>query len=188
MKTRSAGGRTEGPVPAQGIPSTNRDATGLDDVNQGRVPLPGATLSSPRQTGAGEGKETTMSLMFPLLRRAALASGALALMAGAAFAAGTPGTADPVMGQQLFRSHCAVCHKADASGGVKLGDATSADLQAPELESQYKETDALILRAMLDGKDEDGEDLAKVMPRWRGKITDAQAADILAYLKTVTAH
>lgn len=127
-----------------------------------------------------------MTLSYPLLRRLALACGALGLTAGAALAASTASPADPALGKQLFRSHCAVCHKADASGGVKLGDATSADLQAPELESQYKETDALILRAMLDGKDEDGEDLDKIMPRWRGKITDAQANDILAYLKTVT--
>ncbi|MBI1220522.1 MAG: c-type cytochrome [Rhodobacteraceae bacterium] len=121
----------------------------------------------------------TRSGWRPPAIRATLLLGAFALSASTAFAAG-----NAVAGKKLFLQKCQVCHKADASGGIKIGDTESANLQAPALESQYNETDALILRAMLDGKDEDGGDLDKVMPRWRGKITDAQAQDILAFLKT----
>ena len=77
-----------------------------------------------------------------------------------------------------------VCHKTDGSGGVHFGATESADLRAPELESRYKETDALLVGAIMDGKDEDGEDLAKIMPRWRGKLTEAQVTDVIAFLKT----
>ncbi len=113
----------------------------------------------------------------------------IALVAGLtfaapAFAAGVAG--DAHTGRALFLSHCAVCHKANAAGGIKLGDTTSADLQAPGLESQYHENDALIKRAILDGEDEEGGQLDKIMPRWAKKgLTDAQANDIIAYLHTV---
>lgn len=110
---------------------------------------------------------------------AALALGALALSAAPAFAAGSAAA-----GKTIFLKDCAVCHKADASGGIKLGDAKSADLRAPELETVYHENDASLAAAILNGKDEDGEDLDKIMPRWKGKLTDTQVADIIAFLKT----
>lgn len=113
---------------------------------------------------------------FPL---SAFALGMLALSATVAFADG-----DAVAGKKLFLSHCSVCHKADASGGIKLGDTKSANLDSPGLEDQYHKDDTLIRRAILDGKDEEGGDLDKIMPRWNGKITDVQVADIIAFLKT----
>lgn len=109
----------------------------------------------------------------------AIAFGMLALSASFAMADG-----DAVAGKKLFLSHCAVCHKADASGGIKLGDTKSANLESPALEDQYHKDDTLIRRAILDGKDEEGGDLDKIMPRWKGKITDAQVSDIIAFLKT----
>ncbi len=119
------------------------------------------------------------SSRLSLVMKGTLAVAALTLSSSVASAAG-----DVAAGAAIFKSHCVVCHKADASGGIHFGATESADLRAPELEKQYKETDALIMRAMLDGKDEDGEDLAKIMPRWRGRLTDAQAANVIAFLKT----
>ncbi|OIQ70585.1 cytochrome c6 [mine drainage metagenome] len=119
------------------------------------------------------------SSRLSLVMKGTLAVAALALSSSVASAAG-----DVAAGAAIFKSHCVVCHKADASGGIHFGATESADLRAPELEKQYKETDALIMRAMLDGKDEDGKDLAKIMPRWRGRLTDAQAANVIAFLKT----
>ncbi len=121
----------------------------------------------------------THSTRLSLVLKGTLAAAALALSTSVASAAG-----DAAAGAAIFKSKCVVCHKADASGGVHFGATESADLRAPELEKQYKETDALLMRAMLDGKDEDGQDLAKIMPRWRGKLTDADAANVIAFLKT----
>lgn len=113
------------------------------------------------------------------LCRAPLALAALALAAPAALAAG-----DATAGKAIFLKDCSVCHKPDASGGIKLGDAKSADLRAPELETTYHESDASLADAILNGKDEDGEALDKVMPRWKGKLSATQVADIIAFLKT----
>lgn len=115
--------------------------------------------------------------------RAALILGAVAVSASAAFAAG-----DVAAGKTLFAQKCAVCHKQDGSGGVSLGDVKSADLQSPALEVQFHENDAMMKDAILIGKDEEGKPLDKVMPRWKGKITDAQADDLVAYLKTMKSN
>lgn len=113
------------------------------------------------------------------------ASLALAV-AGFLLAAGGPAhAADVATGKALYASHCAVCHKADGSGGLKFGKAVSADLRSPGLENTYHRSDALILRAMLEGKDEDGGPLDAPMPHWKGQITKQQASDILDYLKTL---
>lgn len=113
-------------------------------------------------------------------------AGALALSAGAALASSTSVTGDAAAGQKLFLKNCAVCHKKDASGGIKLGDTTSADLQSPGLEDQYHKDDALIRRAILQGLDEEGGQLDSVMPRWGKKgLKESQVNDIIAYLHTV---
>lgn len=113
-------------------------------------------------------------------------AGALALTVGAVATATAAGTGDAANGKKIFESKCAVCHKTDASGGINLGDTTSADLQAPALEEQYHQDDSLIKRAMLKGIDEEGEQLDAVMPRWGDAgLTSAQADDIIAFLHTV---
>ena len=88
-------------------------------------------------------------------------------------------------GKALFLSHCAVCHKDNGSGGVKLGTAVSADLRSPGLETTYHNSDALILRAILEGKDEEGGPLDSPMPHWKGELTSQQAGEILTYIKTL---
>jgi mono/diheme cytochrome c family protein len=88
-------------------------------------------------------------------------------------------------GQKLFEANCSVCHKSNGKGGVKLGDATSADLDSPALEARYHQDDKLMSRAILDGIDEEGQQLDKTMPRWRGQLTPQQADDLVAYMKTL---
>lgn len=88
-------------------------------------------------------------------------------------------------GGQLFASDCASCHRADGSGGMKLGSAVSADLRAPGLEKTYRGSDKLILRAILYAKDQDGERLDHPMPAWKGRLSVAQAKEIIAYLHTL---
>lgn len=115
--------------------------------------------------------------------RAALILGAVAVSASAAFAAG-----DVAAGKTLFMQKCSVCHKQDGSGGVSLGDVKSADLESPALEVQFHQNDAMIKDAILNGNDEEGKPLDKVMPRWKGKITDAQADNLVAFLKTLKSN
>ncbi|HUA77018.1 MAG TPA: cytochrome c [Acetobacteraceae bacterium] len=93
-----------------------------------------------------------------------------------------PGTAP---GKALYLSHCAVCHQDSGAGGLKLGTAVSADLRSPGLETTYRNSDALIMRAILEGKDEEGGPLDAPMPHWKGQLTEQQAGQILIYLKTL---
>lgn len=116
-----------------------------------------------------------MTIMFKTTAAVAL------LMAGAAPAIAQSNAA----GKALFLSHCAVCHHDNGSGGVKLGTTVSADLRSPGLEDTYHHDDALILRAILEGKDEDGQPLEAPMPHWKGSLTKAQAEEILSYIKTL---
>jgi mono/diheme cytochrome c family protein len=119
-----------------------------------------------------------MTSMFKTAAAAAL------LMAGTlpAMAQGT------AAGKALFLSHCALCHHDNGSGGVKLGTAVSADLRSPGLEVTYHHDDALILRAILEGKDEDGQPLEAPMPHWKGSLTKQQAEEILTYIETLCCH
>ncbi len=101
-------------------------------------------------------------------------------------AASAAGTDEAVVaqGRKLYEDNCAVCHKADGSGGVKLGKAISADLRGPDLEKTYP-TGALLRRAILSGKDEKGKPLASVMPRWQGTLAVKDVNAIIAFLKTL---
>jgi mono/diheme cytochrome c family protein len=88
-------------------------------------------------------------------------------------------------GKTLFDANCSVCHLATGAGGVNFGGVISADLRAPGLEATYYNNDTLLLRAILHGKDQDGQPLHPPMPVWVGRLSSSQAADIIAYLKTL---
>ncbi len=100
------------------------------------------------------------------------------------FAAGAQAqtTSADAAGKTLFLQNCASCHGESGAGGIHFGSAVSADLRAPELEKTYGGKDALILRAILTAKDQNGEPLDPPMPAWAGRLSTAQATDILAYL------
>ena len=81
-----------------------------------------------------------------------------------------------------------MCHKADGAGGVHFGrGVVSADLRAPGLEKTYRGEDKLIVRAILQARDESDQPLDAPMPHWAGTLTKAQAYDIVAYLRTLGA-
>lgn len=117
------------------------------------------------------------SVCSKLAVAAALAAGALLV--------GVPAAQASQSGKQLFDNKCAACHKKSGAGGVHFGDAVSADLRAPGLEDMYHHKDKLILRAILQGMDEDGQPLDAPMPHWKGAISKAQAEKIVSYLKTL---
>ena len=78
-----------------------------------------------------------------------------------------------------------MCHRADVSGGVHLGNAVSADLRAPELKTLYRNSDTLISRAILYAADQNGERLDEPMPAWARELITPDPAEILDYLKTL---
>ena len=101
----------------------------------------------------------------------------------------SPATATPAsasaQGAALFGQYCAGCHKQDGSGGVPFGAATSEDLRQPSLGPMYHGDAALLTRAVLEGKDEDGGDLDAAMPRFKGQLSESDAKAIVAYLGTL---
>ncbi|OYV55916.1 MAG: cytochrome C [Acidiphilium sp. 21-66-27] len=90
-------------------------------------------------------------------------------------------------GKTLYMAHCSGCHRANGAGGVHFGKAVSANLRAPGLENTYHHSTKLLVRAILDARDEDGDRLDQPMPAWKGRLSKAQALDIIAYLKTLHA-
>ncbi len=109
----------------------------------------------------------------------------LGAMPASTKAAGAAKTTAAGAGKQLFQANCSSCHGANGVGGIKVGDATSADLRQSKLEPAYRKNVKLLQRAILDGKDEDGGSLNQAMPRWKGKLTTRQVDNIIAYLKTL---
>lgn len=118
---------------------------------------------------------------------------ALSLSTGSVWALGSPGHSAPLTssavatGKDLFQTYCSTCHGPNAAGGVKLGDAVSADIRWQAIGPRYHDNSQLVVRAILHGLDEHGKPLDDVMPRWQGTLSPQQAADIVAYLQTLTA-
>jgi len=69
----------------------------------------------------------------------------------------------------LYKSKCAMCHKADGSGNaaMKVPDIRTAEVQ--------KETDAQLIEATTNGKGK--------MPAQKGKLTEAQIKDLVKYIR-----
>ena len=101
--------------------------------------------------------------------------------------AAPPLVADAAAGQALYQQNCQACHGPDAKGGIKLGDATAADLRWDQLGPTYHNDPTLVARAISQGLDQDGQALDDVMPRWQGKLTAGQVQDLVSYLQTLTA-
>jgi mono/diheme cytochrome c family protein len=94
---------------------------------------------------------------------------------------------DPTAGKALYQTNCASCHGADGAGGIKVGDATAPDIRWSGIGETFNNDAALVRRAILTGQDEEGKDVDAAMPRFKGKLTDAQADDIVAFLQTLKA-
>jgi mono/diheme cytochrome c family protein len=95
-------------------------------------------------------------------------------------------------GMMMMSSGCAGCHGRDGRGLTTpmyaAPDITYANLTDPQgmLEPDGSRgptfTDASMRTAVTEGVDPEGDHLLWPMPRWN--LTDAQWADLLAYLKT----
>ncbi len=94
---------------------------------------------------------------------------------------------------QMGGTGCVACHGVQGRGGVPvmMGTAIPADIRyEPLIKGEYEHgkketpyTDSLIKRAITEGLDPDGHALDWTIPRWQ--VSDADFADLLAYLKTL---
>jgi len=72
----------------------------------------------------------------------------------------------------LYKSKCAMCHKADGSGNAAM---KVPDFRSPAIQ---KETDAQLIASTTDGKGK--------MPAQKGKLTEAQIKDLVKYIRELT--
>jgi cytochrome c6 len=73
----------------------------------------------------------------------------------------------------LYKTKCAACHGADGSGATAAGKAMNIpDLRSDEIQ---KMTDAQLIDATTNGKNK--------MPAYKGKLTDDQIKQLVAYIR-----
>ena len=91
-----------------------------------------------------------------------------ALIAVPAFAQGA--RADP------YKAQCAKCHGADGLATTPMAKAMKVlSFKDPAM---VKASDAQFIASTTDGK-------GKMMPAYKGKLTDAQIKDVIAYIRTL---
>jgi cytochrome c6 len=74
----------------------------------------------------------------------------------------------------LYKTKCAACHGPDGSGGTATGKAMGVpDLRSDEVQ---KQTDAELTEIINSGK-------GKKMPAYKGKLTDDQIKQLVAYIR-----
>jgi cytochrome c553 len=75
----------------------------------------------------------------------------------------------------LYKTKCQMCHAADGSGNTPAGKSLKAPaFSSPEI---MKATDADLIAATENGKGK--------MPAYKGKLTDGQIKDLIAYVRTL---
>lgn len=80
-------------------------------------------------------------------------------------------------GKKLFQKHCATCHGIRGKGdGARIVGAAVADLSSP---SSQRKLDVDLLKTIHEGRP------AKAMPSWKGRLSEPQAKDVLAYIRTL---
>jgi cytochrome c6 len=93
----------------------------------------------------------------------------------AMMAAATITTAFAQAGADTYKAKCAMCHGADGLGATPAGKAMGAKpFNSPEA---IKATDADLIATTTNGKGK--------MPAEKGKLTDAQIKDAVAYIRTL---
>ncbi|MGD0732257.1 MAG: c-type cytochrome [Terracidiphilus sp.] len=90
-----------------------------------------------------------------------------ALIAGPAFA--------QAPGADTYKAKCAMCHGADGLAATGMGK--SMGIKSFKDPSQVKATDSALIASTTNGKGK--------MPAYKGKLTDAQITDVVAYIRTL---
>jgi mono/diheme cytochrome c family protein len=75
----------------------------------------------------------------------------------------------------VYKAKCAMCHGADGKGDTPVGKSLKLrDLSSAEVQ---KQTDAELVAITAEGKGK--------MPAYKGKLTDAQIKDVVAFIRTL---
>lgn len=78
-------------------------------------------------------------------------------------------------GKALYERHCAACHGAEGKGdGYKLLGPDPANFLSPSMKGK---PEAELLKTIHDGKPN--------MPAWKYRLSDQQARDVIAYIRTL---
>lgn len=86
-------------------------------------------------------------------------------------------TGDARVGKGLFEKHCVTCHGPRGQGdGLKIVGAEVADLTSA---TTQRKLSADLLKTIHEGRPE------KVMPSWKLRLSEQQAKDVLAYVRTL---
>lgn len=93
----------------------------------------------------------------------------------AIMAATTISTAFAQAGADTYKAKCAMCHGADGMGATPAGKAMGA--KPFNSAEAIKESDAELIATTTNGKGK--------MPAEKGKLTDAQIKDAVAYIRTL---
>ena len=84
--------------------------------------------------------------------------------------------ADVDEGKRLFEGHCSACHGAKGHGDTPIGQALKvANIYSEILEHEHD--NAHLIEEIMAGKG--------AMPAWKGKLSPAQAQNILDYIKMI---
>ncbi len=98
---------------------------------------------------------------------------AAAVIVSAAFIAGPAFAQAP--GADTYKAKCAMCHGADGLAATGMGKSMKIlSFKAPEM---VKASDAQLIASTKDGKGK--------MPAYKGKLTDEQIKDVVAYIRTL---
>ena len=77
-------------------------------------------------------------------------------------------------GEDIYKSHCVVCHGADGTGKTTLGQQLkSSDLHGKDVQSL---TGAQLKQVISEGKNN--------MPAFKGQVTAAEIDDLVKYIRT----
>ena len=78
-------------------------------------------------------------------------------------------------GADTYKSKCQMCHGADGTGNTPAGKSTKVhSFSEPDV---VKMSDADLIAITTNGKNK--------MPAYKGKLTDAQIKDVVAYIRTL---
>jgi len=78
-------------------------------------------------------------------------------------------------GADTYKSKCQMCHGADGTGDTPAGKSTKVrSFSSPEV---LKMSDDDLIAVTTNGKNK--------MPAYKGKLTDAQIKDLIAYIHTL---
>lgn len=81
-------------------------------------------------------------------------------------------------GEDTYKSKCQMCHGADFKGQTAMGKKFDIkDFHAPDV---LKKPDAEWIKTTSEGVKKDDK---PVMPAFKGKLTDEQIKDVVAYIK-----